>query len=132
VQIPKSRNAICASDRLSEGKIPACAEAYPGALKFGSRRELLEEARKRIIEKPDEYVNMIYGETVAGGTGFMYISPAPFNELGFDTNLQNSSYPALSKGFLYTVPAVFVLLPTLLLGIQQATKSNQNKVEDHE
>jgi formate dehydrogenase iron-sulfur subunit len=129
---PKIQKCDLCYDRIVEGKIPACAEACPGALKFGSRRELLTEATKRIVEKPDDYVNMIYGETVAGGTGFMYISPAPFNELGFDTTLQNSSYPALSKGFLYAVPAVFVLLPTLLLGIHQATKSNQTKEEDHE
>ena len=115
-----------------EGKIPACAEACPGAITFGTRRELLTEARKRIIEKPEEYVNMIYGETVAGGTGFMYISPAPFEELGFDTTLQNTSYPALSKGFLYTVPAVFVLLPTLLLGIHEATRSNNKKSDENE
>ena len=75
---------------------------------------------------------MIYGETVAGGTGFMYISPAPFEELGFDTTLQSTSYPALSKGFLYAVPAVFVLLPTLLLGIHEATRSNNKKSEDNE
>jgi formate dehydrogenase iron-sulfur subunit len=30
------------------------------------------------------------------------------------------------------VPSVFVLVPTLLLGIHTATKSKQNKDEDYE
>ena len=59
-------------------------------------------------------------------------SPVPFNELGLNTELQNSSYPALTKGFLYSVPAVFVLLPALLLGIHEATKNNQPKEEENE
>jgi hypothetical protein len=48
----------------------------------------------------------------------------PFKEIGLNTKLQTASYPALTKGFLYTVPSVFVLVPALLLGIQQATKNN--------
>ena len=93
---------------------------------FGTRRELLQEAHKRIIENPKDYENMVYGEHVAGGTGFMYIAPVPPEEIGFKTSIQNSSYPALSKGFLYAVPSVFVLLPPILLGIYEATKRNQH------
>jgi hypothetical protein len=48
------------------------------------------------------------------------------------TDLQNSSYPALTKGFLYSVPSVFVLVPTLLLGISKATKNKPEKNEDDE
>jgi hypothetical protein len=43
--------------------------------------------------------------------------------------MQNTSYPELSKGFLYSVPSVFVLVPPLLLGIHEATKRNGNKIE---
>jgi formate dehydrogenase iron-sulfur subunit len=99
------------------------------ALQYGTRRELLREARKRISEKPDLYVDQIYGEHVAGGTGWLYLSPVPFNELGLNNSLQKDSYPSLTKGFLYSVPSVFVLVPALLLGIQQATKSNQTNEE---
>jgi hypothetical protein len=52
--------------------------------------------------------------------------------LGINTKLQNSSYPELTKGFLYTVPSVDLLLPPLLLGIYAATKNNQTKEEDHD
>jgi len=113
-------------DRIKHGVTPTCAGACPGdALTFGTRRELLKEARKRICENPKDYSDQIYGERVAGGTGFLYLAACPPEELGFNTTLQNTSYPALSKGFLYTVPSVFVLLPPLLLGIYEATKRNQ-------
>lgn len=119
-------------DRLLKGEIPTCAAACGDALIFGTRREMLAEARKRIVENPKDYNDIIYGEDVAGGTGLLYLSPVPFEELGFNTSLQNESYPELSKGFLYTVPSVFVLLPPLLLAIHEATKSNQQKPEENE
>ena len=46
------------------------------------------------------------------------------------TNLQKASYPALTKGFLYSVPTIFVLFPALLSGIYQATKNNTKNEED--
>ncbi len=120
-------------DRQKEGKIPACVENCPAeALMFGTRRELIAEAKKRIVENPDLYYNHIYGETEAGGTSFLYLSPVPFEEIGFKTNIQHSSYPALTKSFLYSVPSVFVLVPSLLLGINEAAKSNLKKNENHD
>jgi len=130
---PKIQKCDLCYDRLKAGKIPACAEACPGdALTFGTRRELIAEARKRIFENPKDYVNQIYGEEVAGGTGLLLLSSAPLSEQGFDPKIQNSSYPALTKGFLYSVPSVDVLLPPLLLGIYAATKNNNSKEEDNE
>ena len=97
---------------------------------FGKRRDLIREARKRINDNPEQYEDHIYGEHEAGGTGFLYLSAVPFNELGFNTTLQKESYPALSKGFLYSVPTIFVLWPAMLLGIREATRNNNNNTED--
>lgn len=119
-------------DRIVKGKIPACVEACPGAVIFGTRRELIAEARKRIAKNPNDYYETIFGEDVAGGTGNLYVSSVPFEEVGFNTKLQKTSYPALSKGFLYTVPSVFVLLPPLLLGIHEATKNKPFNTEENE
>lgn len=130
---PKIQKCDLCYDRIKEGKLPACAEACPGdALTFGTRRELIAEARKRIFENPKDYVDQIFGEEVAGGTAILHLSSAPFKEQGFNTKLQNSSYPALTKGFLYSVPSVDVLLPPLLLAIYEATKNNKSNEEDHE
>jgi Fe-S-cluster-containing dehydrogenase component len=129
---PKIEKCDMCFERIKEGQVPACAEQCPTeALVFGTRRELIAEARRRINENPEMYYDHIYGEHEAGGTGYLYLSPVPFEEVGFKTTIQKSSYPALTKGFLYAVPSIFVLWPALLLGLQQATKNNsQNEDED--
>lgn len=124
---------MCFENKVQNGGIPACVEGCPNeALVFGTRRELIKEARKRINDQPDAYYDHIYGEHEAGGTSFLYLSPVPFEELGMRTNIQSSSYPELTKTFLYSVPTIFVLVPALLAGIHQATKNNGLKDEDHE
>jgi Fe-S-cluster-containing dehydrogenase component len=130
---PKITKCNMCYDRLMDGKMPACVEnCQAEALVFGTRRELIKEAKKRIVENPDLYVDHIFGEKEAGGTAFMYLSPVPFDELGFNTNIQKTSYPELSKGFLYSVPTVFVLWPALLLGIHESTKNNNPKNLENE
>lgn len=130
---PKIEKCNMCYSRLSEGKIPACVENCPAeALIFGKRRDLIREARKRINDNPGQYEDHIYGEHEAGGTGFLYLSGVPFNELGFNTKLQTESYPSLSKGFLYSVPTIFVLWPAMLLGLREATKNKLNNSEKDE
>ena len=130
---PKIQKCDMCFDRQKAGEKPTCVTNCPNeALMYGTRRDLIKEARRRIYEKPDLYVDQIYGEHDAGGTGWLYIASVPFEELGINTNLQQSSYPALTKGFLYSVPSVFVLFPTILLGIHQATKNNQHKKEEED
>jgi len=122
---------MCFETRVQKGELPACVENCPNeALMFGTRRELIHEARRRIYEKPDDYVDHIYGEHEAGGTCWLQLSPVPFKEIGVNTSVQQASYPALTKGFLYSVPSVFILVPALLLGIQQATQKDNLKTED--
>jgi len=127
---PKIVKCTMCFDRVKDGGMPACAENCPAeAIKFGTRRELLAEARKRMVENPGRYVDHIYGEHEAGGTGFLYLSGVPFEELDLKTNIQNESYPKLTKGFISSIAPVDILLPGLLLGIHEATK-NRNKNEE--
>lgn len=106
---------------LDEGTLPACVENCPaGALTFGKRSELLRIARQRIVENPDTYVDHIYGEHEAGGTGWLYLSPVPFEELGFRTDLERTPYPELTRDFLTSVPLVLILWPALLFGLRRA------------
>ena len=44
-----------------------------------------------------------------------------------NTKVQNSSYPELTKGFLYSVPSIFVLWPAMLLGLHNATKTKKEE-----
>ncbi len=130
---PKIVKCDMCADRLAEGKLPACVSECPAeALTFGTRREMIAEARRRIALNPELYYDHIYGETEAGGTGYLYLSPVPFEKLGMKTNLQNSSYPELTKGFLYSVPSIFVLWPAMLLGLHNATKTKSKEDLDNE
>jgi Fe-S-cluster-containing dehydrogenase component len=130
---PKIQKCDMCFELQKAGEKPTCVANCPNeALTFGTRRELIKEARKRMVENPDLYTDYIYGEHEAGGTGWLYLSPVPFEEIGMNTKIQQSSYPALTKGFLYGVPSVFVLAPTLLLGIYQSTKNNQLKEEEED
>lgn len=122
---------MCA-DLIKEGEIPACAYNCPEeALLYGKRSDLIKEARKRIHDNPEQYVDHIYGEHEAGGTSWLYLSAVPFEEIGFNMRVQKSSYPALTKGFISSIAPVDLLLPTFLLGVYQATKSiSTNSEED--
>jgi Fe-S-cluster-containing dehydrogenase component len=128
---PKIEKCDMCFNRLKTGEMPACATNCPNeALFYGTRRQIIHEARKRVVESPDLYTEYIYGEHEAGGTCWMYLSPVPFKELGVKTNIQKASYPELTKGFLYGVPTIFVLFPALLAGIHQATKNEKTTGEE--
>lgn len=128
---PKIEKCNMCFELTQEGELPNCVFNCPNeALQYGTRRELLAEAHRRIAENPDLYVNHIYGENEAGGTGWLYLSPVPFDELGLPVNIRQSSYPALTKGFISSIAPVDIMLPALLLGLHGATKvKNQNKEE---
>jgi len=82
--VPFIRKCTFCVDRVSQGTEPACVKACPtDALTFGEREALLVEARKRMAARPGKYVDHIYGEKEVGGTSWLYISPVPFELLGF-------------------------------------------------
>jgi len=125
--VPKIQKCSLCSDRVGEGGVPACVEACPmEALSFGTRSELIQEANRRISQNPDTYVPHIYGEHEAGGTGYLYLSRVPFEQVGFRPDLDTTSYPELSKDYLYAVPIVLTLWPAFLLALSNATKKESD------
>ncbi len=128
--IPKIQKCIMCFERLQEGEEPACVSECPEeAIVFGTRRELIDEARTRIYSNPDDYVHQIYGEHEVGGTGYMYLSAVPFEKLGFRTDLGSTPYPEYTKTFLYSVPIVLTLWPAFLLAVNKATKREEEDAE---
>ena len=130
--IPKIQKCTLCWDRLERGKIPACAEACPAeAITFGKRADLIKEAYRRISSQADQYYQHVYGEHEAGGTGYLYLSAVPFEQLGFPQGIESTAYPELSKDYLYAVPIVLTLWPAFLLALSNATKK-ENEPTDHE
>ena len=117
---PRVRKCTMCFERVfKEGGQPACAEACPtGATVFGKRAELLKVARRRIMDHPDKYVDHVYGEHEAGGTGWLYLAPADFQKLGFP-EVENTPYGELTWDFLTAVPVVLILWPLAMIGVNR-------------
>jgi formate dehydrogenase beta subunit len=127
---PKIQKCTMCFERLEAGEKPACVEACPtDALMFGTRVKNLEIARHRIYSHPDDYVHHIYGEREVGGTGYIYLSAVPFDQIGFRTDLGITPYPEYTKEFLYAVPMVLFGLPAFLLGLNALADSNKSSTE---
>jgi formate dehydrogenase iron-sulfur subunit len=114
---PLIRKCDFCAERQKEGQEPACAEACKiGALKYGKREDLLAEARARINEQPDKYVNHIYGEHEIGGTSKLYISSVPFEKLNFPT-LDTTALPDLTRPWMSAVPGIFLGVGSLMSAV---------------
>ncbi len=80
--------------RLAEGKEPACSSVCPAhAVVFGTREQLLKEAKERIRKNPGKYFeDRVFGEFDGGGTQALYLSHVPFEKIGLP-NLGTESVP---------------------------------------
>lgn len=115
------------------GQTPGCVEDCPkGALIFGRREDLLNIARERIRKHPGIYINHIYGEREMGGTSWMYISAAPFKEIGMREDLGITPAPKFTSGALSVVPAIVGLWPVFLTGAYALTKRREKIAEEEQ
>jgi formate dehydrogenase iron-sulfur subunit len=116
--VPYVKKCTFCAERQAKGLLPACAEVCPsGALQFGTREALLEEARTRIYQNPKAYAHHIYGEHEAGGTSWLYISAVEPEALGLKAGLSTTPYPELTRTALSAVPVVMTLWPPLLMAL---------------
>ena len=119
---PYMRKCDMCNDRVSQGQQTRCAEACPtGATLFGTRDELIFEARKRIHDDP-AYVRYIYGEDNLGGASVLYISDVPFEKLGFIVPPNPDPMPQLSAAALGDTPTVVLVGGSLLAGLYWITQ----------
>ena len=128
---PKLQKCTMCFERLAQGQKPACVSACPtDTLIFGTRKKNLEIARHRIYSHPDKYIHHIYGENEVGGTGYIYLSAVPFDQIGFRTDLGNTPYPEYTKEFLYAVPMVLFGVPAFLLGLNALAGNSKPGIDE--
>ena len=78
---PKVMKCTFCSERVHDGKKPACVSICPEeALTFGKRGDLIKLARSKMRVDPDRYFDHIYGEHEVGGTSWMYLSDVDFSK----------------------------------------------------
>ena len=115
-RLPIVKKCDMCSDRVAAGQVTACTEICPtGATKFGERDALVAEARQRIREKPEGYLDHIYGLEEVGGTSVLLLSSVPFESFGYRMDLPHEPMPMLTWRVLRHIPDV-VTLGTVLLG----------------
>jgi formate dehydrogenase iron-sulfur subunit len=129
---PRVRKCGFCAERQAAGVEPACTSVCPtGALTFGKRTALLEEAKRRIYAEGSTYLRRVYGEHEAGGTSWLYISDIPFEELALATGMPERPYSELVAGALGAPPFIMTLWPPLLMGLYAFSK-RRDQVEEQE
>jgi Fe-S-cluster-containing dehydrogenase component len=118
-QLPEISKCNFCADRIQVGLLPACAEACPmGALTFGTRDEILQEAHARIDGSAELYTDHVYGESEAGGTAWMYLASVPFEALGFP-QLECCPIPETSEAIAtYGTPGALLVVGGMLGGVR--------------
>lgn len=104
--------------RVKDGGLPACVEVCPReAVIYGTRDELLRDAKARIAAAPDTYNPRVYGEHEAGGTQVLYLAPreVTFAELGLPT-LDDRPLPDRVRGVQGVIYKGFIA-PVALYGV---------------
>jgi formate dehydrogenase iron-sulfur subunit len=129
--VPRVRKCTFCAPRQAQGLPPACVSVCPsGALTFGRRHELLEEAKRRVYAPGSTYVPHVYGEREAGGTCWLYVSDVPFERLALATGMPERPYPELVAGALSAPPFVMTLWPPLLMGLYTFSKRREQVKQD--
>ncbi len=93
--------------RIKEGMKPACANTCPTAIDYGPRDEMIKEAERRLAAYPERYIQKVYGKDEAGGTGVIYLTSLPFDELGFKP-VTMRALPSYTWQALRLVPGIFL------------------------
>lgn len=138
-------------ERIDKGQMTGCAEVCPtGATLFGSRKALMEEAKRRMTLKPGEvynyprgdvstpesyhekavpeYQDHIWGEKEAGGTNVLHISSIPFDQLGMPP-LEERSYASISETVQHTLYSYMALPAIALAGLTYVVRRNTDDGE---
>jgi Fe-S-cluster-containing dehydrogenase component len=126
---PKIVKCELCRHRLAEGKLPACVEVCPrGAVIYGTRADLLEEAHRRLAAHPDRYVPKVYGEHDGGGTQCLYLAAVPFEKLGLPA-LGTESVPTTARSVQHGIYRGFIAPAALYAALGAVLLRNRKRAQ---
>lgn len=115
-RLPLVKKCDLCSDRAATNEPTRCSEACPtGASITGDRDALIAEAKKRLAGKPGDYYQRIYGIEEVGGTSVLILSAVPFEQIGYNTQVEKTALPQYTWSALSHIPDV-VAMGTVLMG----------------
>ena len=123
-RVPYVKKCDMCAERVAAGKPTVCAEACPvGATIFGTKEEILREAKTRLQSDP-AYVRRIYGIEEAGGASVFYLSDVPFEKLGFP-DPPDTPLPTYTQAALNDIPTVVIVGGAMLSSLYWITKRRE-------
>ncbi|MEX0893218.1 MAG: Ni/Fe-hydrogenase cytochrome b subunit [Gemmatimonadota bacterium] len=133
--VPELAKCQLCPELRAQGKPPACvANCKRGALVYGTRRDMLDVAHRRIAADPDGYNPKVYGEFDGGGTQVLYLARAgvSFAEMGLP-ELGQASVAVLPEKIQHTLYKGFVaplaLFGTLALVVRRNTRAAEQNAD---
>ncbi len=131
--VPYVRKCILCYDRIRQGLQPACTEVCPTkATIFGDRDALLREAHRRIAEKPNLYIDHVWGETEGGGTSVLYISDVDLSFLTGGHEIAASPLPNKTAEAMDAVPYAFCGVLALMGGLNWVIERRNRLLKEKE
>lgn len=139
--IPYIRKCDFCYERIMGGELdaPACVTACPEkATIFGTRDEMLHEAKKRIAAAPGKYrQDRVVGETEIGGTSVLYLSDRDLGSLAWKAELGDQPLPDLTAGALKAVPPTIMVVGGVMAAVwwvigRRMAMQAQEQAADHQ
>ena len=134
---PKIVKCEFCQDRLAANKQPACTNVCPThAVIFGTREELLKEAKSRVQAHPGKYYgDRVYGENDGGGTQVLYLSHVGFEKIGLPEMGNESTASRYMKWQrkLYSYLVVPTVLYVTMVGVIRGNwKEHKHHMEEEQ
>ena len=137
--IPYIRKCTFCYEKIMAGELdkPACVAACPKkATIFGTREEMIHEARSRIAAHPGKYwQDKVIGETEVGGTSVLYLSDRSLDFLGWKEDLGERPLPELTAASMKLVPPTILAVGGVMsaiwwvIGRRMALQAQSHPVE---
>jgi formate dehydrogenase iron-sulfur subunit len=139
---PRVRKCELCIQKIHEtGSVPSCVKICPKeSITFGKREDLLRLAKEKIAGNGTEnrphakYIDHIYGAEEVGGTGWLYLSSVPFEQIGF-LKLPKEAPPRLTEKIQHSIFKDFVPQMALFsfLGFAMHTfKGDRDRSDDRD